>query len=338
MLTLLLGVLVTLGHGAPSSGACDKDRVVLTEYQGWVNSTTKIPGPGGNSSSGKYTENTHCQWLIRPEPLPKSSLPGIIHLELTSFQTECSYDYVFVYDGSLPDATKLIASLSGDKVLLGRDHRLLAHSGSMLIIFFSDLNYVLAGFTAKYVVLDCPHDCSGHGKCLKQSHSCQCDLGWQGASCGIPTCPGDCRGLGTCHPRNGCICQDGYGGDDCSLELPKTRVHYNSSTYYYPSKTFRSRWHRLPGSRINFTARTGHSSIYLPSTDSLYVFGGKTLGRVLKDLTSFRFTKDQRWLNLSYPDSSVTGSTPGGKIGLKMTFAYILNVALSSVRFNHIFE
>ena len=40
-----------------------------------------------------YTQNTHCEWLIDG----KSSF---ISLNFQHMDTECGYDYVFVYDGS----------------------------------------------------------------------------------------------------------------------------------------------------------------------------------------------------------------------------------------------
>jgi hypothetical protein len=96
-----------------------------------------------------------------------------ISLKFLHMDTECAYDYLFVYDGA-SSKDKLLGSFSG-KVL---PSDLTAKSGSMLIVFFSDTNYVLTGFKAEYKISDCPHNCSGHGQC--QDHKCVCDEEWTG--------------------------------------------------------------------------------------------------------------------------------------------------------------
>ena len=79
-------------HLMPES--CSKSRKRLTENFGMISLTN-------------YTKNTHCEWLIKP-PLPSK----FISLEFTSLATECSYNYIFVYDGdNIQD--KLIGSFSG---------------------------------------------------------------------------------------------------------------------------------------------------------------------------------------------------------------------------------
>ena len=73
--------------------------------------------------------------------------------------TECGYDYVFVYDGE----TTLLGSFSGKSL----SSTLTASSGSMLIVFYSDTNYVLTGFQAEYTINACPKNCSNHGECIR---------------------------------------------------------------------------------------------------------------------------------------------------------------------------
>lgn len=78
---------------------------------------------------------------------PAAPGPARITLAFQHFETECQYDYVFVYDGPSHNST-LIAALSGGRV----PAPLVANSGHMLVHFYSDYNYVLAGFNATYTI------------------------------------------------------------------------------------------------------------------------------------------------------------------------------------------
>lgn len=77
---------------------CDKSRRVFTDTWGVI-----TDGPSG----ANYTENSHCEWLIKA-----NNSRQFITLSFQNMGTECSYDYVFVYDG---DSFKspLLGSFSG---------------------------------------------------------------------------------------------------------------------------------------------------------------------------------------------------------------------------------
>ena len=78
--------------------SCSKSREILSEDWGLISDGPPLLN---------YTENTHCEWLIKPK-LPNK----FISLQFTSMATECSYDYIFVYDGDSIDSD-LIGSFSG---------------------------------------------------------------------------------------------------------------------------------------------------------------------------------------------------------------------------------
>eukprot|EP00802_Teleaulax_amphioxeia_P012634 Tamp_12677.p1 GENE.Tamp_12677~~Tamp_12677.p1 ORF type:complete len:496 (+),score=54.96 Tamp_12677:45-1490(+) len=75
----------------------------------------------------------------------------------------------------------------------------------------------------------CPHGhqnpCNGHGECLYDSATCECDEGWQGKEC-TAECPKRfgkvCANKGTCvaDGDNGakCECFDGFRGETCEIE------------------------------------------------------------------------------------------------------------------------
>lgn len=80
--------------------------------------------------------------------LPTASKPGqYITLNVTEIETECSYDHLYVYDGQTFDSP-LLGVFSGRT----RPPQVTAGSGYMLVLLYSDTNYVLGGFIAEYSV------------------------------------------------------------------------------------------------------------------------------------------------------------------------------------------
>lgn len=84
----------------------------------------------------------------------------------------------------------------------------------MLILLYSDTNYVLKGFHAEFSVSDCPNNCTRHGKCI--NNTCFCENDWGGKDCSRPLCPNNCSHAGVCGVKR-CECTDGYSGQSCSL-------------------------------------------------------------------------------------------------------------------------
>ena len=67
-----------------------------------------------------FTENSYCEWLIQPSVLNSSQRHRYISLHFSRMATECSYDYLFVYDGD-HHKSKLLGSFSGrvgDKIFM----------------------------------------------------------------------------------------------------------------------------------------------------------------------------------------------------------------------------
>lgn len=150
----------------------------------------------------------------------------------------------------------------------------------MLIYFYSDRNYVLKGFDAEYSITECPFDCSSHGTCDKSTHKCVCNGGYTGLHCNISMCPDGCGMHGECDfSLKKCLCELGYTGRDCKLAT-------NSSSG-------QSTWYLLSPDGLGFTARTGHAGTFITKYNSLYVFGGTTLNRILGDLTKYNFTANE---------------------------------------------
>ena len=107
-----------------------------------------------------------------------------------------------------------------------------ASSGSLLLLLYSDTNYVLAGFEAEYSVTDCPHNCSTQGQCV--SGKCVCFPKYAGLDYSLPLCPNECGNAadwGICKkdPAGSfkCQCNQGFVGDDCSLNEKVGYLHSN---------------------------------------------------------------------------------------------------------------
>lgn len=179
---------------------CDRSRKVFTMEYGEISD-----GPAGFN----YTQDSHCEWLIKAR-----NDSQFITLTFHTMGTECSYDYIYVYDGDSFNST-LLGSFSGRT----QPQRLVARSGSvsrlhcecctkyvndtirlqMLILMYSDTNYVLDGFRASYYISNCLNNCHSHGKCV--GHQCVCHGEWVGPDCEDEICPNKCgeaQGRGKC--------------------------------------------------------------------------------------------------------------------------------------------
>lgn len=82
-----------------------------------------------------------------------------------------------------------------------------AHSGSVLLHFFSDDAYNMSGFNISYKINGCPTidssmNCSGNGVCV--DGACTCDADYMGPACHVPKCLNNCSfalGQGKCQPE-----------------------------------------------------------------------------------------------------------------------------------------
>uniref|UniRef100_A0A0N5AIM8 CUB domain-containing protein n=1 Tax=Syphacia muris TaxID=451379 RepID=A0A0N5AIM8_9BILA len=152
-----------------------------------------------------YTASSRCMWIIEDK-----NNTGALLFKFNQFETECSWDHVYFYDGNSVYGEELLA-LSGTQT--GRQFS--AKSGKALVFFFSDIAFQTAGFDISFSHVECKLNCSSNGDCVRGK--CQCFSGFAGEYCQIPVCKrkGDPCGKGECVEDNRCICNQLYHGNRC---------------------------------------------------------------------------------------------------------------------------
>ncbi|XP_064418166.1 embryonic protein UVS.2-like [Latimeria chalumnae] len=96
----------------------------------------------------KYKNNLHCFWLIKPRSKQLVLTFKAVDIESSS---DCSKDYIKVYDGDTKTSRVLLDKSCGNVTL----PLLIASGNLMLIEFVSDSSITAPGFTASYFVVTC---------------------------------------------------------------------------------------------------------------------------------------------------------------------------------------
>ncbi|ORY43993.1 hypothetical protein BCR33DRAFT_738178 [Rhizoclosmatium globosum] len=133
------------------------------------------------SSNQTYLNNMACQWNLNG---PRGYV-GV--LEFAYFDTECGWDFVFIYDGSTTQSP-YTAKLCGNRTAaFGYNDLFVSSSNNFIVQFASDQAVVRKGFLAVFnfvpanSLCQSDRDCNGAGSCLRGQ--CSCDSTHSGAFC-----------------------------------------------------------------------------------------------------------------------------------------------------------
>ncbi|ODM98691.1 Multiple epidermal growth factor-like domains protein 8 [Orchesella cincta] len=251
---------------------CNRSRHHIT------NSTYGVLSDG----PGNYTQDTTCEWLIEA---PKGHW---ISLHIDEVKTECSYDYLFIWDGNSyrKDQGRLLASFSGASK---PQVTLLAQSGYMLLLLFSDPNYTLDGFKAEYSISLCPLNCLGAGECvqIQNEHICKCY-----------------------ESRSGFACQNISSPNSTTDALEKEKT------------TGTENRHLISANYRNPLARVGHSAVQIENL--LYIFGGYDLNDVLDDVWTYDLDNNTALQVLKKSDESIWPSARYGHSGVSYNNGFLV--------------
>ncbi|MCP9266339.1 Kelch domain-containing protein family protein [Dirofilaria immitis] len=155
-----------------------------------------------------YSSSSRCMWIIKDE-----KKEGALLLRIDSLVTECSWDHLYIYDGTGTRGHQL-AAFSG--VISGREVSI--KSGKALVYFFSDLAFNMSGFNITFAYGKCPNNCTSNGKCIEGV--CGCYEGYTGAQCDTLICTDKdrnktsraCGMAGICGNDNRCDCNMHFHG------------------------------------------------------------------------------------------------------------------------------
>eukprot|EP00794_Sanderia_malayensis_P010746 gene10746-11897_t len=199
-----------------------------------------------------------------------------VTVKFTEFATECSYDFLYIFDGGTYQSP-LLGSLTGNDL----PGDITSSSHQMLIMLFSDSYKVSTGFKLTYEATDCPRKCSNAGTC-SPSGKCSCAANYKGDYCQYPSCPVLCYSSiakGTCDiAKKKCQCSSGNYGDSCSLSS-------------VPNSDANS-WHKLSSQPTIFQARSRHFAAYVKETDTLWVHGGRSFNEIFDDILMYNITSN----------------------------------------------
>lgn len=242
----------------------------------------------------------NCEWLISTGWKAESKGHSFINLQIIANGANCSTDILYIFDGASYEDT-LIATVKLDGQLTNLP-TLIASSGRMLLLQYSEKDSIPSYFTADYSITQCPLNCSNnHGTCT--DHRCSCEEFWTGDACQFASCPANCSLSGKCVlsssiqstcseglPSYGCHCVPDYMGQSCDVV---------KSEGFVTQKHRQSSWKLLFANENLFRGRASHGSAYDPLTDSIFTFGGRGAHEsTLGDLLVYSISNN-KWNNLT---------------------------------------
>jgi len=211
----------------------------------------KLTKPTGYITDGKnnYSPDLQCTWLIDASDFKTDTL---IRLKFTEFETECSWDHLYIFNGDSV-FSQLVAAFSGVPIRrnngqgLNELPELEIRSKQVYLYFYSDTALNMTGFNLTYSIHSCKdNDCSSvslarplkeelindkidYNQLMFSDHcstdklysnlsNCNCNDGIDSLVCNMSICPNKCSGSsqGECDLKEKkCNCKQDFTGADC---------------------------------------------------------------------------------------------------------------------------
>ncbi|ORZ35502.1 hypothetical protein BCR44DRAFT_84237 [Catenaria anguillulae PL171] len=235
----------------------------------------------------QYPNNLACRWRISTPDLSKR-----IKLSFSHLHTECSYDFVSVYDGPEANSGSIVGKLCGNRTSYVKLDVFVSTGPNLVVEFTTDIDVQGTGFTASYEVVDsCDNGlCFGRGTCV--NGQCVCAAGAGGSMC-----ERDSAGS-RFTPRfshagvylNGSDTMLVTGGQSLTSVLPFDNLQYSFSSQQWddvnPPVSSNS---PIPSPRYSHTMVTLGSRVFM--------FGGITLFGISSELWEY-FPGTRQWSQL----------------------------------------
>ncbi len=166
-----------------------------------------LTGPEGIIDGAPDAEN---EWLIDSGGGKEGPTN---HVQLSVDKFECGDAKITVYGGSNKSASMIfyaVTTTTGSVV----------SSSSQVLVIYSGTS-ACRDFSASYRRSPCSRNC------CEETGSCLCSD--DDYDCGKVTCPINCEenGKGACDDRLGCVCEEGYFGTDCGVEMKNNAIGKN---------------------------------------------------------------------------------------------------------------
>ncbi|XP_029769935.1 multiple epidermal growth factor-like domains protein 8, partial [Terrapene carolina triunguis] len=211
--------------------------------------------------------------------------PSSRHRVLLTFlfmDTECTYDYLFVYDGDSPRCP-LLASLSGSTLpppLEATSGKVTPHPGLAGCCCTCSVTPTTTCWASTPATGSRSAPAAAPATVpASPTASASVSLAGGGPDCAVPHCDSYCLGHGACDQESDrCRCQPGFVGEACDLALGENQGA--------------GRWYNVSSGDPHFRPRTAAAGAVLPPTGAFYIFGGLDLNTALGDLVIYNFTSN----------------------------------------------
>jgi multipile epidermal growth factor-like domains protein 8 len=249
----------------------------------------KSQGIGSFQSQSDVTE---CLWLLK---LNQTLIEGgFIRFEVSEeMNVSCNSNAIYVYNSisELNEQKKLLNVICREENFF--DNFRESRSGEIAIYFHR--NAKNEGFNGIVSIFSCQlGTCRSPFTCDKTSN-CVCPNGTRGLNCEIEICRENCTN-GVCDTKsNKCICNETFGGEDCSLPIKPTSI---VAQELFSTLTVTKNLNHLKKTLPRF----GHT-VNADRRGYLWIFGGYSISNgALNDIRQFD-TKNHTWMQVTVDGS-----------------------------------